>query len=147
MDTNGAEGNLNSEVEMHASVVLWVGKGVPFRKILIEGFLREELVEQAEEMQELYDKRMEILQKSMKKQFNRKRRRVEEEEEEGGGGGAEEARLREKVAQLMEELRTERERSELTPHTHTLTHTHTHTLTQQTHTPRCSSLGRVERHS
>ena len=37
--SNGAEENLISEVEMHASVVLWVGKGVLFRKILIEGFL------------------------------------------------------------------------------------------------------------
>ena len=81
---------------------------------------REELVEQAEDMQEMYEKRMKLLQKSMKKQFSRKRRRVETEEEgerEGEGGverkeGAVEVHRREKVSELEEQLQEERERGE-----------------------------------
>ena len=84
---------------------------------------REELVEQAEDMQEMYEKRMKLLQKSMKKQFSRKRRRVETEEEEGereGEGEGEgkkkvatvEMCLREKVSELEEQLQEERERGE-----------------------------------
>ena len=86
---------------------------------------REELVEQAEDMQEMYEKRMKLLQKSMKKQFTRKRCRVETEEEEGeregegeGEGevkrkvGAVEMRLRERVCKLEEQLQEEKERGE-----------------------------------
>ena len=75
---------------------------------------REELEEQAEEMQEMYDKRMELLQKSMKKEFNRKRRRIEADEE-GEGDGRERRevdRLRGRVSRLEEELQSEREHSE-----------------------------------
>ena len=69
----------------------------------------------------MYEKRMQLLQKSMKKQFSRKRRRVETleegdgEEEEGVGSGRskEETRLRETVAELEEQLDAERQRGEL----------------------------------
>ena len=77
---------------------------------------REELEEQAEEMEVMYHKKMQLLQKSIKKQYNCKRRRVEveddEEEEEGEGasGGRDDSRLREKVVRLEEQLQNERER-------------------------------------
>ena len=85
----------------------------------LTGWCREELEEQAEEMQDMYDKRMQLLQKSMKREFHRKRRRVETEEEEGEGegrGGGErkvDDHLRDKVAQLEEQLQSEKEKSEL----------------------------------
>lgn len=77
---------------------------------------REELEEQAEDMQEMYEKRMQLLQKSMKKQFNRKRRRIETEEreegdtEDGERRGVIEDTLREKIAELEEQLQEERDR-------------------------------------
>lgn len=76
---------------------------------------REELEEQAEEMQVMYDRRMELLQKSMKKEFNRKRRRVatrEEDDEEERESRGIEAQLRDTIARLEEELETKREKSE-----------------------------------
>ena len=64
----------------------------------------------------MYDKRMVLLQKSMKKEFNRKRRRVEADEEgEGEGSGRERRevdRLRDTVSCLEEELQSERAHSE-----------------------------------
>lgn len=67
----------------------------------------------------MYEKRMQLLQKSMKKQFNRKRRRVETEEREEGDvedgekkrkEGVVEGHLREKIAELEEQLQDERDR-------------------------------------
>ena len=67
-----------------------------------------------------YEQRMNLLQKSMKKQLGRKRCRVDREKEEeeegerdsGRGNGAVEARLRENISALEDQLQTEKEKSE-----------------------------------
>ena len=72
----------------------------------VPGPSRAELEEQREDIQEMNERRMRLLQKSMKKQFARKRRRVDgdDEEEEEGKGRA--------VAELEEQLEQEKNRGQ-----------------------------------
>ncbi len=61
----------------------------------------------------MYDQRVQLLHRSMKKQFTRKRRRPNDEDSDAGEDVGEEQRLRVEVANLRDRLRESKQELEL----------------------------------